>query len=199
MPIKDTGTEQHIKDTAKRILFAEGKLHATTQEIADAAGVNRTALHYYFRSRDLLIASIFQDAMQDLSRRLDECMIAEVSFKTKTENVIAVFLKHMIAYPYQETFLITEINTFGKKLVTNIQSNPVRAYLKEAAAEMEKGNIEQMNPMHFLMNLFSLLSYPLIMAPLYKQMFQVSARDFQKLIDERGKVIMNLLFKNPVK
>jgi len=195
MPLKNTGTEEHIKETAKRLLFAEGKLHATTQEIADAAGVNRTALHYYFRSRDLLIGAIFQDAMQDLSHRLDECMVSDESFKVKTQNIIAVFLKHMIAFPYQETFLITEINTFGKKLIRNIQSAPVRSYLKEAAMEMEKGQIEQMNPMHFLMNLFSLLSYPLIMAPLYKKMFQVSGKDFQKLIDERGKVIMSLLFK----
>lgn len=195
MPLKNTGTEEHIKETAKRLLFAEGKLHATTQEIADAAGVNRTALHYYFRSRDLLIGAIFQDAMQDLSHRLDECMVSDESFKVKTQNIIAVFLKHMIAFPYQETFLITEINTFGKKLISNIQSAPVRSYLKEAAMEMEKGQIEQMNPMHFLMNLFSLLSYPLIMAPLYKKMFQVSGKDFQKLIDERGKVIMSLLFK----
>jgi AcrR family transcriptional regulator len=196
MPLKNTGTEEHIKETAKRLLFAEGKLHATTQEIADAAGVNRTALHYYFRSRDLLIAAIFQDAMQDLSRRLDECMLSDDSFKVRTENIIAVFLKHMVAFPYQETFLITEINTFGKKLISNIQSAPVKSYLNEAAVEMQKGHIEEMNPMHFLMNLFSMLSYPLIMAPLYKKMFQVSGKDFQKLIDERGKVIMSLLFKN---
>lgn len=196
MPLKNTGTEQHIKDTAKRILFAEGKLHATTQEIADAAGVNRTALHYYFRSRDQLISAIFQDAMHSLSQRLDECMLSEGSFKAKTENIIAVFLKDMMAYPYQETFLVTEINTFGKKLINNIQSEPVKAYLKEAALEMEKGTIEKMNPIHFLMNLFSLLSYPLIMAPLYQKLFRLSAKDFQKLIDERGKLIMSLIFKN---
>jgi AcrR family transcriptional regulator len=195
MPLKDTGAEQLIKDTAKRLLFAEGKLHATTQEIADAAGVNRTALHYYFRSRDQLISAIFQDAMQGLSQRLNECMISEESFKAKTEKIIAVFLKEMIAFPYQETFLITEINTLGKKLVTNIQSDPVKSYLKEAASEMEKGAIEKMNPVHFLMNLFSLLSYPLIMAPLYQKLFRMSARDFQKLMDERGKLIISLLFK----
>jgi AcrR family transcriptional regulator len=195
MPLKDTGTEQLIKDTAKRLLFAEGKLHATTQEIADAAGVNRTALHYYFRSRDHLISAIFQETIQGLSQRLDECMTSEESFKAKTENIITVFLRDMIAFPYQETFLITEINTFGKKLLTNIQSGPVKSYLQEAAYEMEKGTIEKMNPIHFLMNLFSLLSYPLIMAPLYEKLFRLSARDFQKLIDERGKVIINLLFK----
>ncbi|MCF6407260.1 TetR/AcrR family transcriptional regulator [Chitinophaga filiformis] len=196
MPLKDTGTEQLIKDTAKRLLFAEGKLHATTQEIADAAGVNRTALHYYFRSRDQLISAIFQDAMQGLSQRLDECMISDEPFKVKTEHIIKVFLKDMVAFPYQETFLITEINTFGKKLLTNIQSGPVKTYLKEAADEMDKGTIEKMNPIHFLMNLFSLLSYPLIMAPLYKKLFKVSEKEFQKLIDERGKVIVSLLFKS---
>lgn len=195
MPLKDTGAEQLIKDTAKRLLFAEGKLHATTQEIADAAGVNRTALHYYFRSRDQLISAIFQDAMQGLSQRLNECMISEESFKAKTEKIIVVFLKEMIAFPYQETFLITEINTLGKKLITNIQSDPVKSYLKEAASEMEKGTIEKMNPVHFLMNLFSLLSYPLIMAPLYQKLFRMSAKDFQKLMDERGRLIINLLFK----
>ncbi len=195
MPLKNTGTEQLIKDTAKQLLFAEGKLHATTQEIADAAGVNRTSLHYYFRSRDLLISAIFQDAMQGLSQRLDECMLSETSFKVKTENIIAVFLRDMILFPYQETFLITEINTFGKKLIGNIQSGPVKSYLKEAADEMEKGTIEKMNPIHFLMNLFSLLSYPIIMAPLYKPLFRVSEKEFQKLIDERGKIIINLLFR----
>lgn len=195
MPLKNTGTEQHIKDTAKRLLFAEGKLHATTQEIADAAGVNRTALHYYFRSRDLLIAAIFQDAMQDLSQRLAKCMTADLPFKAKTENIITVFLSDMMAYPYQETFLVTEINTLGKQLISNIQSEPVNAYLKEAANEMKKGTIEQMNPVHFLMNLFSLLSYPLIMAPLYQKLFQLSGKDFKALIAERGQLIIRLLFK----
>ena len=195
MPLKNTGTEQLIKDTAKRLLFGEGKLHATTQEIADAAGVNRTGLHYYFRSRDQLIAAIFQDAMLGLSQRLDECMMSEEPFKVKTENIIAVFLKDMIRFPYQETFLITEINTYGKKLISNIQSEPVKSYLKEAAYEMEKGTIEKMNPIHFLMNLFSLLSYPLIMGPLYKKLFRVSEKEFQQLIDERAKIIIGLLFK----
>ncbi|RDC58208.1 TetR/AcrR family transcriptional regulator [Pedobacter chinensis] len=195
MPLKNTGTEQLIKDTAKRLLFAEGKLHATTQEIADAAGVNRTALHYYFRSRDLLIAAVFQEAMQGLSQRLDECMESEKPFREKIDHLITVFLKDMIAFPYQETFLITEINTLGKELMNNIQSGPVNNFLKQVQDEMEKGTIEKINPIHFLMNLFSLLSYPLIMAPLYRQLFQISGKDFNALINERKKMIMHMIFK----
>jgi TetR/AcrR family transcriptional regulator len=43
MAARDAGTEKLIKDTAKKF-FAEGKLHATTQDIADAAGISRTSL-----------------------------------------------------------------------------------------------------------------------------------------------------------
>jgi hypothetical protein len=101
----------------------------------------------------------------------------------------------MVAFPYQETFLVTEMNTLGKNLITNIKSDPVKSYLKEAAAEMEKGNIGKMDPVHFLMNLFSLLSYPLIMAPLYKKLFQVSGKEFNALIEEREGIIMKMLFR----
>ncbi|MNI32309.1 transcriptional regulator BetI [compost metagenome] len=194
MPLKNTGTEQLIKDTAKRLIFAEGKLHATTQEIADAAGVNRTALHYYFRSRDLLIAAVFQEAMQGLSERLNECMTSTKPFRQKVEFLIEVFLKNMMAFPYQETFLVTEINTLGKQLVGNIDSGPVKTFLNEVQQEMDSGHVKTMPPYQFLMNLFSLLSYPLIMAPLYKQLFQLTDNAFDELITSRKTMIMDLIF-----
>jgi AcrR family transcriptional regulator len=194
MPVKDTGTEQLIKDTAKRIFFAEGKLHATTQDIADAAGVNRAALHYYFRSRDQLVAIVFKEAMQGLSSRLGNVMASSMSFKKKVEELINVFLAEMITYPYQETFMITEINTIGAQLIADINANPTKAFLAEVAKEMEKGTISQMNPAHFLMNLFSLLSYPLIMAPIYRQLLQQTNTDFDQLISERKEIICRMIF-----
>ncbi len=49
MAARDTGAEQKIKDTAKRLYFAEGRINATILDIADAAGVSRTLVNYYFR------------------------------------------------------------------------------------------------------------------------------------------------------
>ncbi|MFD1143656.1 TetR/AcrR family transcriptional regulator [Larkinella insperata] len=195
MPLKDTGTEQVIKDTAKRLFFAEGKLHTTTQELADAAGVNRATLHYYFRSRDQLIATVFQEAMQALSQRLANAMQSPKPFREKMEKLIDVFLEDMVAYPYQETFLVTEINTVGNELIRHINVGPTNSFLAEVAQEMENGSLETMQPVQFLMNLFSLLSYPLIMAPLYRQLFGLSDENFKKLITERKDVIIRLLFK----
>ncbi len=44
---EDLDTEQLIIDTALKVFFTEGRFKATTQEIADAAGVNRTLINYY--------------------------------------------------------------------------------------------------------------------------------------------------------
>ena len=44
-PTKDQ-TQELIKETAKRLFFGEGRFDATTQEIADAAGVNRTLINF---------------------------------------------------------------------------------------------------------------------------------------------------------
>lgn len=199
MPKKDTGTEQLIKDTAKRIFFAEGKLHATTQDIVHAAGVNRALLHYYFRSRDQLIGQVFNEAMLALSERLDKVMVLEKPFRLKTEELMDVFLAEMTAYPYEEVFLVTEINTTGLGLIKQINSGPVSAYLAEVKKEMDLGTIEKMNPVHFLMNLFSLLSYPLIMSPLYRQFFQLNKDDFDQLISERKEIICRTIFKQTEK
>jgi len=195
MPAKDTGTEQLIKTTAKRIFFTEGKLHATTQDIANAAGVNRAALHYYFRTRDQLIAVVFKESMQDLSLRLGEVMGSQKPLKKKIHELIDVFMNEMTLYPYQETFMVTEINTAGHELVNDIEEGPVDKFLTEIESEMQAGNIEKMNPKHFLMNLFSLLSYPLMMAPLYRQFFRMGQQDFDQLIAERKQLIYKMMFK----
>ena len=194
MPVKDTGTEQLIKKTAKQIFFTEGKLHATTQDIADAAGVNRAALHYYFRSRDQLVATVFRESMQALSTRLGVVMESTKTFRTKVEELIDVYMEDMATYPYQETFMITEINTVGQQLIADIDVKPTDKFLTEIKKEMDRGTIDQMDPAHFLMNLFSLLSYPLIMSPIYRQLFRHRNKNFDELIAERKAVICRMIF-----
>ena len=44
-------TEELIKQKAKELYVSKGVFDASTQEIADFAGVNRTLVNYYFRSK----------------------------------------------------------------------------------------------------------------------------------------------------
>src|SRR3954464_11940030 len=115
MRVKECKTEELIKDTAKRIFLTEGKMLATTQDIADAAGVNRTLLHYYFRSRDVLFNLVFKEALTKLRERIHEVLGAELPFKQKIENLVSVFYEELIALPYLETFIALHLNQHPEK------------------------------------------------------------------------------------
>jgi len=195
MGTRDTGTEQLIKDTAKRIFFAEGKLHATTQDIADAAGVTRTLVNYYFRSVDLLIHQVFKEAMFELSKRFDHVMESDLPFKKKIENLIEVFFTEATAFPYQETFLVTEMLSEKAAFPDEDKPPKVQNFLSQIEAEMKAGNITAMNPVHFLLNLFALMAYPVIMSPLYKKLFSLTDGDYMSLIAERKTLICDMIFK----
>lgn len=198
MATRDTGTEQLIKDTAKQIFFVEGRLHATTQEIADAAGVNRTLVNYYFRSRDLLFEQVYNEARFDMVAKFESVMTSQLGFREKVENLIDIFFHYITTHPYIEVFLITELNTKVENKVDRIprRAKPpiLQGFLKEIAAEMEKGTIKKMQPVNFFMNLFALISYPFMVKPIYLDLFGLSETAFNNVFKQRKEMIMQLLF-----
>ncbi|MCW3111210.1 MAG: TetR family transcriptional regulator [Segetibacter sp.] len=199
MPVKDCKTEQLIKDTAKHIFLTEGKMLATTQDIADAAGVNRTLLHYYFRSRDVLFNMVFKEALTKLRQRLHEVLGSELPFKQKVENLVNVFYEELIESPYLETFIALHLNQEPEKyeeLFTGLPGGKERMknFLKEIQREMEKGNIAEMKPVNFFINLFALMAYPFVARPIYVKMFDLTDTGYSKLLIERKKSIISMLF-----
>lgn len=194
MAQRDTGTEQLIKDTAKRMFFSEGKLHATTQDIADAAGVNRTLLNYYFRSRDILFEQVATEARAEMSAELDSVFSSELEFKEKVQQLITVFMDQAMKFPYREVYVVTELNRTDKT-VPEEKKNRIRQFLKEIASEMDSGKIKKMDPRHFLMNLFALMAYPLITNCLNKSLYNINDAEYRKLMKERKKLIFEMIYQ----
>ena len=194
MAQRDTGTEQLIKDTAKRIFFSEGKLHATTQDIADAAGVNRTLVNYYFRSRDILFEQVATEARAEMSAVLDSVFTAELAFKDKLEKLITVFMDQAMKFPYREMYVVTELNR-TERTVPEEKKTRLKAFLKEISAEMESGKIKKMDPRHFCMNLFALMAYPLITNCLNKSLYNINDAEYAKLMKERKRLIFEMIYQ----
>lgn len=190
----DKGTEQLIKDTAKRMFFAEGKLHATTQDIADAAGVNRTLLNYYFRSRDILFEQVAIEARTEMSAELDSVFSADLEFKEKVQQLINVFMDQAMKYPYREMYVITEMNR-SEKTVPEEKKVRIMKFLKEIDAEMENGKIKKMDPRQFLMNLFALMVYPLLSNCLNKSLYNINDTEYLKLMKDRKKLIFEMIYQ----
>lgn len=197
MAVKDSATEQLIKDTAKKVFFCEGRFNATTQDIANAAGVNRTLLNYYFRSRDILFAQVLEEAMEAMDKRMENIFLSNLSFKTKIENFIDVFSAEGIEYPYLDSYMITRINQVSLNQVCGdftIVNAKLTIFLKEVETEIKKGNIIKMPPAHFFLNMMSLIAHPLCMQTLFKKVLNQSDTAYKKTIKERKQFIIKALF-----
>ncbi|MGG5207873.1 TetR/AcrR family transcriptional regulator [Chryseobacterium sp. MIQD13] len=192
---KKDQTQELIKETAKNLFFVKGKFDATTQEIADAAGVNRTLINYYFRSRDNLIQIIFDEAQRVEQEKSKIIQNADLPFKVKISKFIEGSLSTSLQYPYLETYIVSQINK-GNCNQRDIEEDVLETLYKDIEKEMELGNIEKMAPVQFILNMVSLLVFPSAVRPLFMENLMISDEEYDKIISERKEIIINMLFKN---
>lgn len=191
----DVDTEQLIKDTAKRVFFGEGRFNATTQEIADAAGVNRTLINYYFRSRDNLFQIVFNDAESEEHKRTEMIVASELPLKEKISAFLDFFFEQASRYPYLEMYIVTQMNQGTCFKDPEMMGRLLDTFYKEIEVEMEKGNLNKMNPKQFVINMISLTSFPVSMRPMIAHSMGLTNDEYNAILAERKEIILKTLFK----
>lgn len=192
---KKDQTQELIKETAKNLFFVQGRFDATTQEIADEAGVNRTLINYYFRSRDHLVQIVFDEAHKVEKEKSEIIMRSELPFKEKITHFIEGSLQTSLQYPYLETYIVSQINK-GTCHKRDVEKEDLEMFYKDIKIEMELGNIEKMEPIQFIINMISLLIFPSAIRPLFMENMMINDKEFDRLISDRKDIILKLLFKN---
>ena len=187
--------QELIKETAKNLFFVQGRFDATTQEIADEAGVNRTLINYYFRSRDNLVQIVFDEAHKVEKEKSEIIMRSELPFKEKITHFIEGSLQTSLQYPYLETYIVSQINK-GTCHKRDVEKEDLQIFYRDIKKEMELGNIEKVEPIQFIINMISLLIFPSAIRPLFMENMMIDDKEFDRLIADRKDIILKLLFKN---
>jgi len=195
---KEDVTYELIISTAKNLFFKEGKFNATTQEIADAAGVNRTLINYYFRSRNALFDLVFEEGKKEDERRQKMIVMSDLPIREKLELFIDYFLAQAKTYPYREVYMLTqmikdEFCVYDKKEHIKYMTEKFYVELEE---EMEKGTIQKIPPIQFMLNFISMLIFPVAMRPFLQNNFELDDVEYDKILSERKEIILKTIFKN---
>jgi len=190
-------TELLIKETAKRVFFQKGILNATTQQIADEAGVNRALIHYYFRSRNQLFKTVLEDAVNETRDKIDSIFNSDESFKSKISKYLDVFIDRNAEFPYIQNFIITEIMQDPEKMkeyFSRKRNHLMKHIVPPLKKEIEKGTMQAVDPEHFIVNMMAMCSYPLVAKPFIQNMFSYDDKAYKKFLKERKQVIYKVLF-----
>jgi hypothetical protein len=62
-------------------------------------------------------------------------------------------------------------------------------FIRQIKDEIAAGNIREINPMQFIINLLGLVIFPFVASPLIYKMGNLSNKEFEVLMQERKKMI----------
>ena len=103
--ILQTETEEKIIASAEKLFYQKGKAGTSMQDIADDAGINRTLLNYYFRSKDQLFEAVFRKAMGSFVPNLAAMISSEVSFNNYLPAMVEKIIDTMLENPQIPIFI----------------------------------------------------------------------------------------------
>jgi len=197
MSIDAAQTEQLIKDKARLLFFQKGFLHATTQQIADEAGVNRALIHYYFRSREHMMEILLQETVQEKRERVRAVLSSTAPFRVKVANYINTLVDYGLKYPYLDNFVIYETARHPEKTKALCSRDRVKSselLRDDLEKEIAAGHLAPISAEHFVINLVALINYPLLAKGILQTVHGMSDAAYRKFLAERKRVIYRTIF-----
>ncbi len=165
--VLQTETEDKIIASAERLFYQKGKAGTSMQDIADDAGINRTLLNYYFRSKDQLFEAVFRKALGSFIPNLAAIMRTDLSFNEYVPAMVEKIIDTMLENPQIPIFVLQELSSNPERMPQMIKEmgiDPVQAVAK-MKADGSVPSIGGMDPRQIILNLISLCIFPFAAKP----------------------------------
>ena len=198
MSENDLTTEQLILQAAKKVFISKGLDGTRMQEIADEAGINKSLLHYYFRSKDKLFEVIFREIVMSFAPRIVGILNSSLSLFDKIELFAGTYIDMLLENPHIPGFLVNEVAKNPSRLVAALKMqgvNPgiMRAQLKK---EVEAGVIRPLKVEDLMANLISLCVFPFMAKNIFSNMLDMSDEDYMLFLTARKKEIPTFIINS---
>ena len=162
-----TETEEKIITSAEHLFYRKGKAGTSMQVIADDAGINRTLLNYYFRSKDLLFEAVFRKAMGRFVPNLAAILNTDISFEDYVPAMVETIIDAMLENPQIPIFVLQELSSNPERMpqiMKEMGIDPVIA-LKKLGEKEGVPTLAGMDPRQVILNLISLCIFPFAAKP----------------------------------
>ena len=193
---KDKNTEVQILNAAKNVFQTKGMDGARMQVIADKAGINKSMLHYYYRSKQLLFEAVFTNAFSLLAPQLNAILNDESSIDEKIKNFTSNYISFIIKHPYLPNFIIQELNRnqdFILKLKNNHGFPNLNKFKIQVDQDVKKGIIKPISAEQLFINILALNVFPFVAKPLIMAFTNTNNKDYKQLMEDRKTEAANFI------
>lgn len=165
-------TEQIIIESARQVFIEKGYGEANMSDIAQRAGINRPALHYYFRTKERMLEAVYADIVRSFIPKVVQLLQDKnIPLFERVEKVVDVYYDILIEKPNLPMFGLREIHRDAPYLFETflkVSYDQIRVIREILVTEMEQGRIRTL-PIEFIIySFYGLLFTPFTLHPMVK-------------------------------
>lgn len=188
----DINTEAKIKNSARVVFHKKGFAATRTRDIAEEAGINLALLNYYFRSKEKLFDIIMMETMQGFFQSMATIFNDDTTtLEKKVETIAERYIDLLITKPDIPIFLLNELRNNPSGIGEQFNMKQIimsSVFFKQWQIAMKESKLE-IHPLHFMINLMSLVMFPFVGSPILKMLGDLKQDQFDKMMLERKALI----------
>lgn len=175
------------------------------QEIARRAGINKTLLHYYFRSKENIYRKILERVFARFFSEIEGVLDSEQVFPDALRAFIDGIFGVLTANPRVPLFMMQELSRGGKTVQEILTTTLTRQrislpqhFIGLIRREQAAGRIGPVNPFQFMVTLLGACIWFFIGEPIVAAVMQATDAatpyDRARFVEERKEEIFNVLY-----
>lgn len=191
-------TQEKILQAAEKVFHENGLKGARTTLIAERAGVSRTMLHYYFRSKEDLFQEVLQISFGFFLEKAQLLFTSGQDLKGLIDNFIDLLYEILSEKPGLPSFMVNILNE-SPELITNLafirdENMPdlIEQLLKEARDKKEIQS--DISGEDLILNIYGMVAMPFLTAPLIRFKEDRSPEAMQAFIHQRKEMIKSFVW-----
>lgn len=185
----DKQTELKIFETATEVFTEKGMDGARMQEIADRAGINKSLLHYYFRSKEKLFNKVFEKIASNLFEKFAPLLEKNLSLEDKIRYFFREHIELLMKNPGLPAFVLNEIKRNPERIRMLVRNADVKKIWNTLwglhSEEFERYNITQEIFPQLMTSIASLSVFPFMGKELISVILEAFDQDFVNYIENR--------------
>ena len=194
MTTKKNKIEQRIITAATKVFLEKGYEGTNMTLIAEAAGIRRPALYYYFKTKDKVFHELFGTQGRCLVPGILEVLEKDIEAEEKIEGFVNGYFDQLLMNPFIACFLLREMYRSSdcfQMIMDNLSLNQYFYKVFEAYKEqVAKGELKDVPVYAIILNMVGGILSPFIFQPIIEKALAENldkeicpTEDFRTLVD----------------
>lgn len=189
-------TEERIREAARKVFLEKGFDGATSRDIAEAAGINIALTNYYFRSKEKLFISIFEEMLQLFFQGMIEIMNKPISLREKIAELINHDFQLCKDNPSLSIFVMNEIHRNPDRMANCLgimKAVHQSMFDEQLQQEINKGAVRPIKAMHLMPMIFANVQFLFISKAMHMKMWHMDEAAFDEFVNNQKQIVIDMI------